>query len=321
MIKRISNYLVRIPTHHKKSIKEWKKFRKLHKEKQGKIILVFMSSLVSKIKFSNNLKSDIKKAVDLIGGFNQFIKKGETVLLKPNYNTADPYPASTDLNFLKSVIESLWEIEPKSIIIGESSTYYLNTRKVLEKCRVFELEKNYDVRVLVFEEAGGFFKDDRHWIKKEIPNSKYLKSVSLPVVLDWVDKIILLSNLKTHRRARFTGALKLSVGFMKPRERIRLHMMNLEEKIAELNFLINPSLIIMDARKVFVEDGPDVGKVENPNLILASNDRVAIDIEGVKILQNYKAKNYLNLPILEIPQIKRAIELGIGNKDYILKVN
>lgn len=277
-----------------------------------------MSFIVSKTKSTDDIKFDIKKAVDLIGGFSQFVKKGEIVLLKPNYNTADPYPASTSLDFLRVICELLWECEVKMIIIGESSTLYLNTRKVLEKCGVFELEKELDVRVLIFEEARGFFKDDRQWVRKEVLNGKYLKSVSLPAVLDWVDKVILLPNLKTHRRARYTGALKLSVGFMKPRERIRLHALHLEEKISELNTLINPVLSIMDARKVFVTDGPDVGKIENPNLILASNNRVAIDIEGVKILQSYKEKNYLNIPVLELPTIKNAIELGIGNSEYKL---
>lgn len=277
-----------------------------------------MSFIVSKTKSTDDIKSDIKKAVDLIGGFSQFVKKGEIVLLKPNYNTADPYPASTSLDFLRVICELLWECEVKMIIIGESSTLYLNTRKVLEKCGVFELEKELDVRVLIFEESRGFFKDDRQWVRKEVLNGKYLKSVSLPAVLDWVDKVILLPNLKTHRRARYTGALKLSVGFMKPRERIRLHALHLEEKISELNTLINPVLSIMDARKVFVTDGPDVGKIENPNLILASNNRVAIDIEGVKILQSYKEKNYLNIPVLELPTIKNAIELGIGNSEYKL---
>lgn len=281
-----------------------------------------MTSIVSKV-FSKersfiDLKSDIKKAVDLIGGFSRFVKEGEIVLVKPNYNTFHPYPASTDLEFLKAVCELLWEEKVKMVIIGESATLYLNTRKVLEKAGVINLEKELGVRVLPFEEERSFFRGKDRWIKKEISQGKYLKSASIPAILDWVDKIILLPNLKTHRRARFTGALKLSVGFMKPRERIGLHLSHLEEKVADLNLLISPALIIMDARSIFVTRGPESGDIENPNLILASNDRVAIDIEGLKILKSYKAKNYLNLPILKMPTIKRALELNIGSDKYKL---
>ena len=75
----------------------------------------------------------------------------------------------------------------------------------------------------------------------------------------------------------------------------------------------------MDARKCFVSGGPESGEVKEPNLILASTDRIAIDIEGLKILKSYPAKNKLDLPLWEIPQIKRAVELGLGaksEKDY-----
>jgi uncharacterized protein (DUF362 family) len=137
--------------------------------------------------------------------------------------------------------------------------------------------------------------------------------------MDRVDKIILLPCLKTHRYARFTATLKLAVGFMLPRERATLHLMNLEEKIAELNTVFKPDLIVMDARKCFVTYGPEKGEVRDPNLVLASTDRVAIDVEGVKILKSYPADNKLKLLPWEFLQIKRAVELDLGvksEKDY-----
>jgi uncharacterized protein (DUF362 family) len=55
--------------------------------------------LISKISTTVNLKMDILKAVNAINGFNKVINKGDRVLLKPNYNSADPPPASSDPNF------------------------------------------------------------------------------------------------------------------------------------------------------------------------------------------------------------------------------
>jgi uncharacterized protein (DUF362 family) len=132
---------------------------------------------------------------------------------------------------------------------------------------------------------------------KEVLNAKYLKSVSLTEILDRVDKIIFLPCLKTHKYAQYTGALKLAVGFMKPVERINLHLSYLQEKIAELNTLFNVDLIIMDARKCFITRGPAEGEVREPNLILASDDRIAIDVEGIKIIQSFKG-NSLKILIL-----------------------
>lgn len=261
--------------------------------------------LVSKIKCFGNLKKEIGNAVGVLGGFSKFINKGDVVFLKPNFNTADPFPASTDLPFLKAAVELLYEAGAKLVMIGESSTYTLDTRKILEQRGVFGLQESENPpRVYVLDEL--------EWVKKEIPQGKYLKSASIPRLLEKVDKIVYLPCLKTHSQGRFTASLKLSVGLMKPLERVRLHLRRLEEKVAELNILIKPDLIIMDARKVFVTDGPSEGRIEDSRLILASTDRIAIDAEGVKILQSYGAKNHLNMPVWDLPQIKRAAELKIG---------
>lgn len=269
---------------------------------------------VSKIKFEQDLGAAITQAVDEIGGFGQFVKPGETVLLKPNFNTADPYPASTDMEFLKAVIRLCYEAQAKMVMVADSSTMSLNTRKVFEKIGVFDLEKaeppsyaeaseDRPVRVYVLEE--------REWVKKSIPNARTLKKASIPKLLERPDKLILLPCLKTHFQAQYTGALKLSVGLMKPMQRVGLHLVRIQEQIAELNTLIHPDLIIMDARKCFINKGPSHGELAEPNLILASRGRVAIDIEGVKIIQSFPNNSLKGVAPEELPQIKRAIEMGI----------
>jgi len=267
---------------------------------------------VVKVKFNGDLRETILKALEPLGGIQNFIKKGEVVLLKPNFNTADPLPAATDYEFLKAVVEIVYSAEPKLVMIGESSTMSFNTRKIMEKLNIFDL-LNLEIppRIYVFEEY--------QWFKKEVPNAKYLKSVSLTEILDRVDKVIFLPCLKTHKYAQYTGALKLAVGFMKPVERINLHLSHLQEKIAELNALFNVDLIIMDARKCFITRGPAEGEVREPNLILASDDRIAIDVEGIKIIQSFKGNSLKNIDPWQLPQIKRAVELNLGvssEKDY-----
>lgn len=241
----------------------------------------------------------------MIGGFESFIKKGDVVLIKPNFNTADPFPASTDFEFLKTVVELTYRQQPKLVMVGESSTMSMNTRKIMERLKIFELEKvEPPARVYVFEEWN--------WIKKTMSKGKYLKAVSLTEILERVDKIILLPCLKTHKYAQYTGALKLAVGFVKPVERIKLHLFHLQEKIAELNTLFRADLIIMDARKCFINGGPSEGEVKEPNLILASDDRVAIDLEGIKIIQSFKGNSLKGINPWSLIQIRKAIELGVG---------
>lgn len=261
---------------------------------------------VSKVKVTGSLKESIIKAVDLIGGFGAFIKKGDVVLLKPNFNTADPPPASTDIEFLKIIVELIYSFGAKLVMITESSTMTLNTRKVLEKKGVFELlQLENPPRIYVLE--------DEEWLEKEIPKANYLKKVKISSLLERSDKIIFLPCLKTHKYAQFSGSLKLAVGLMEPKQRIGLHLSNIQEKIAELNTLINPTLVIMDARKCFINKGPASGETREPNLILASTDRIAIDIEGIKIIQEFKGNSLDRVNPWDLPQIKRAIELEIGS--------
>lgn len=259
---------------------------------------------IAKVKVEKNLKKSILEAVNSLGGFKRFVRPGEVVLLKPNFNTADAPPASSDPEFIKAVVELVYDCGAKIVMLGDSSTMSLNTRKVMEKLKIFDLENmEQPPRIYVFEE--------RQWIKKEIPDGKYLKSVSVSGFLDRADKLILLPCLKTHSHAQFTGSLKLSVGFMKPIQRVRLHLKHLQEKIAELNTIISPDLVIMDARKCFITKGPAEGEIREPGLILASTNRLAIDAEGIKIIQGFAGNSLKNIDPWELPQIKKAIELGI----------
>lgn len=264
---------------------------------------------VSKVRVNNeNLKESIIKAVNLIGGFESFIHKGDVVFLKPNFNTADPPPASTDIEFLKIIVELIYSFGAKLVMIGDSSTMTLNTRKVMERKGIFDLlEMETPPRIYVLEEE--------EWSEKEIPMARYLKRVKISSLLERADKLIFLPCLKTHKYAQFTGSLKLSVGLMEPKQRIGLHLSNIQEKIAELNTLVKPTLIIMDARKCFINKGPSSGEVREPNLILASTDRVAIDVEGIKIIQEFKGNSLAGVNPWELPQIKRAVELKIGSID------
>lgn len=261
---------------------------------------------LAKTKSSGDLKADILKILQPLGGISAFVKPGDKVLLKPNLNTADPYPASSDPEFLKAVIEIVKQANPSEIILGDSCTLFLDTGKVMACLNFHTLEKEYGVKTVNF--------DQEKYIKKKI-QGKYLKSISVPAVLEEVDKLILLPCLKVHRFARFTMSLKLGVGIMKKIERTFLHMSHLEEKIAELNLAYTPALIIMDGRKAFITHGPESGQLAEPNILMAGPDRIALDVEGLKILKSFPAENKLNFDPWEFPTIKRAVELDLGAKN------
>ena len=83
--------------------------------------------------------------------------------------------------------------------------------------------------------------------------------------------------------------------------------------IAEINKHYQADLVVMDRIKAFISGGPEKGGLVEPNLLLASEDRVAIDAVGMAILRIYgTSQNIGKGRIFELDQLRRAAELRIG---------
>jgi len=266
-------------------------------------------ALVSKVQVEQDLMTSITRAVELIGGLEKAISPGDRVMVKPNFNSPDPYPASTDLDFLTGVVHLLLESGAKVMVGDSAGGIWRPTRKVLAKLGVLRPLSEMGAEVIAFDEKPV------DWARVKI-DGDYLREVTVPRSAYEADKIVYLPCLKTHRLARFSMSLKLAVGFMHPGERRALHSRNLEKKVAELSLVWQPDLIIMDGRKAFVSGGPDKGELVEPGIIMASGDQVAIDVEALKILASYEAENRLMPNPWDSPQIATALRHGLGTEEY-----
>lgn len=266
-------------------------------------------TLVSKVHVEHDLISSITRGVELIGGLEKVISPGDRVMVKPNFNSPDPYPGSTDLDLLKAVVHLLLEAGAKVIVGDCAGGIWRPTRKVLEKVRALRLLTETGVEVIAFEDSSN------DWVRVKIEGD-YLREVTVPRSAYEADKMVYLPCMKTHRLARFSLSLKLGVGFMHPGERRALHFRNLEQKVAEINLVWQPDLIIMDGRRSFVSGGPEKGELVEPGVIMASGDLVAIDVEALKILTSYEAKNRLMPNPFDSPQIVTALRHGLGTGEY-----
>ena len=272
-------------------------------------------ALVSKVSTADrDVKATVKEAVDLIGGVGAALNPGDRVLLKANFNSDDPFPASTDLGFLTAVVEWLREEGITDLTLGERVGWpWMPTARVLEEMGVFKAAREMDLPVSDFD-AGP-------WMDVKLDqNAKWWTKVGFHKSLKDYDKIVFLPCMKHHILARFTMSLKLIVGVTHPVDMQYMHAdfdqgktdEPMDMKMIELGTVLSPDLIIMDGRKSFVTDGPAEGEVVEPEVILASGDRIALDVEGLKILKSYPRDNRLQMPVWEFPIIQRAIELGLG---------
>lgn len=259
-------------------------------------------ALVSKVAWTGDLKQDIGQAVSAIGGFHRLVKPGDTLLVKPNFNTSDPPPGSSDPRFVKAVIDLLYEHGAGSVILGEDAKIGLKARDALRQAGMLDAAAEAGARVVCFDEG--------EWQRVET-GGRYLKKVSLAKEALAADKIVYACCLKTHHLAEFTMSLKLAMGFVRPQDRIGMHIRRLKEKLVDLNLAIAPDLIIMDGRRAFISGGPAQGELREPNLILASGDRIALDVEGLRVIQGY-ADHGLKGDPWDLTMIQRAVELGLG---------
>ena len=262
--------------------------------------------LVSKVIASTDLKTSIQQATNLIGGLDRVIKPEDKVTIKPNLNTSDPYPASSDPSFIKALGEVILDAGASKLEIIDSSTMRVSTRGVAQKIGLDRVAESLDADLI--------FLDEHDWVKVNFPRGKYLKGGSIGKPLLDIEKLVLAPCLKTHFLASYTGSMKLFVGWLKHSQRIRMHARHLQQKIPDLASYFSPDLIVMDARTCFVTGGPASGTCSNPGVILASGDMVSIDVEGVRLIQCCNAENKLDMDVWQIPQIKRAVEIGIGAK-------
>ncbi len=269
--------------------------------------------VVAKARANGNIRLAVEQAITLMGSLKQAIGRGDRVFLKPNFNSPDPFPASTDLAFLQAMIELILEAGGE-VTIGESSGgVWRPTRRVFHDLGVIELAARLEVALIAFEDKP----DD--WVQINI-NGDYLKAVVMPRSAYEADRIIYLPCMKTHSMAGFSGAIKLAFGFVAPGQRRGFHLGHLQEKLAEVNLCWQPDLIVMDGRKAFVSGGPAKGKLSEPGLVLASGDLVGIDVEAMKVLLNYRACNKIPANPWELPQISTALKhgLGAGEGKYIV---
>jgi uncharacterized protein (DUF362 family) len=238
------------------------------------------------------------------------------ILLKPNFNSADPAPGSTHPDVLRTLITGLKQRGAGAITIGDRSGMG-NTRTVMQQLGAFDMARELGCEMVVFDELA-----EDQWGLVQEQGDHWSRGFAVPKLLLAADAVVQTCNLKTHRfGGHFTLSLKNSVGFAAKQVGGRgynymneLHGSDFQRHmIAEINRVYRPALVVMDAVEAFADGGPDRGRVVRPGVVLASADRVAIDAVGVAILRLFGTTREVSQGrVFEQAQIARAVELGLG---------
>jgi len=255
----------------------------------------------------------VARAIELlqVGRFD-----GKDLLVKPNLNSADKPPGSTHDDTLTALLRTLRTLGAGPLTVGDRSGMG-NTREVMERKQVYRIAKEFDAKVVAFDELGA-----GEWELIKLPHSHWQQGFALPRMALAAGGIVQTCCLKTHRYGgHFTLSLKNSVGlaakivpgishdFMR-----ELHSSPDQRRmIAEINAAYRPVLVVLDGVEAFVNGGPDQGKRVDAGVVLAATDRIAVDAVGVALLRHFGTTPEVSRgAIFDQEQIARAVELGLG---------
>ena len=224
-----------------------------------------------------------KKAIELMGGMEQFVKKGQTVVVKPNigFPRVPEIGATTNPVLVKTVIESCYSAGAKRVYIFDNvvSPTSGNARNCYRLSGIEEAAKA--ARGIVVPV------DDFSYRKVKIPGGGTLKTADVHSLILDADVFINVPVLKHHSSAHLSIAMKNLMGIVK--NRMEYHLTGLDQCIADFCLYRQPDLNVVDAYRVLMSHGPaGPGNPRSANVqlkktLLLSKDIVAIDAAAAKI--------------------------------------
>lgn len=226
-------------------------------------------------------REGIIRAINLLGGIERFIEKGDKVAIKPNLcNAKYYYPATTHIEACVTVLALIKEIASEIMII-ESPNASMNPKL---KYKALGYDKLRDEVELV-----------------DLRKKNVLKGKNF-------DKMINLCNLKTSEVATITCGLKNMFGCYPNRNKAKFHS-EIDNAILHINKLYPSDLVVVDALIGMEGQGPLFGTPVPMDLIIAGNNVVATDFIACQLM---------GIDYRKVEHIILAHKAGLGNIHSIL---
>lgn len=225
----------------------------------------------------------VRKAVRLAGGLPDV--KGKKVLIKPNLlSDAAPERAVTTHPQIIWAVAKLVQDAGGIVTIADSPgagiLYTPRTlHKVYSKCGIEEVAK----------ELGITLDYDVGFKECNFPEGVVMKHFTVINQAYNADVIISVCKLKTHMFAHFSGAVKNTFGVIPGLDKPVFHsrfpdFTDFAEMLVDLNELVKPDFVVMDAIVGMEGNGPQGGSPKNVGYVLASKSVYGLDISAQTLI-------------------------------------
>jgi len=271
-----------------------------------------MTEIVS-VRRSLDYQESLPKAIDKLlrdlGGIERFVKKGDTVALKPNFivYSSPSKGIVTHPLFTFEIFKRVLEAGGQPFVIdspGSGIPFNKHSLKHMYKSTGYwETFKDYR-EYLNFDTSSKVV---------EIKNGLLLKKVRILTKLADSDVIINLPKMKTHSLTFITGAVKNMFGAIPGIEKTAYHsrfrnMEDFSKALIDILNVTNPALSIMDGVISLEGDGPALnGTPRNTGVILGSKDPFSLDLV---------LSDIIGLSPNFIPYLKVGLENNVTKDSY-----
>jgi uncharacterized protein (DUF362 family) len=242
---------------------------------------------------------NVRAAVAQLGGMERFVKRNAKVVVKPNVLTgrAPEYAVCTNPIVIGAIVRMCYEAGAAQVTVLDNST--ASPRAAFQEAGLTQAT----------QEAGGTIKylTNRNFETVSIPNAEALTSWPLVTDVFEADTFINVPICKVHGGAGLTLSMKNLMGIMGG-NRGQVHT-KMATKLSDLCTIVKPQLVILDAYRALVRNGPSGGNLKDvrmPKTCVAGTSQVAIDAYGCKIM---------GWQPLDLPTLAEASRRGLGDPD------
>jgi len=233
-----------------------------------------MQGIVSLVKCNDYtpalVEKAVRKAIGLLGSFQDLIRPQSKVLVKPNLLMAcEPQGGiTTHPEVVRAVVRVLKE-HGCQIFIGDGPSVWGNQIE-----RIAEVHERTGIKRVCQEEAVKLVNFERWRWRGKFPLSSWL---------DECDYLVSIPKFKTHELTILTGAIKNLFGLVSGPYKTALHKKYWDSKafssvLVDIYAEAKPALTLVDAITAMEGDGPaSGGKLRQVNAVLAGSDAVAVD--------------------------------------------
>ena len=248
----------------------------------------------------------VRAAVGALGGMSNFVSPRDVVFIKPNVGFDRPpwVGATTSPQVLAEVVTLCRQAGASRVLVAD---YSINDPAgCFARSGIGAAARQAGAEVLLPREQ------DFERVRIGGHRLKDWQAYYRPLRAYGVNRVIGVPTAKQHARSVISGAMKNWYGLLGG-PRSLLHQ-DLDTVLADLCAMMKPTLIVMDATRLLMRNGPTGGSradVKTVNRIIAGTDQVAIDTLTAEWLGQDPGK---------IPWLLQAEKRALGTMDYKSKL-